>query len=78
MKRLNRVMSWNGWDISMTLFPVLPVFWWNNGGFCGGKYLLKTPGKAISENLNFKMSLDASALYAFGVSSANYSLSAAT
>ena len=28
----------------------------------GGKYLLKTPGNAISETLNFKMSLDASAL----------------
>ena len=28
----------------------------------GGKYLLKTPGNAISETLNFKMSLDALAL----------------
>ena len=28
----------------------------------GGKYLLKTPGKTISETLNFKMSLDAVAL----------------
>ena len=28
---------------------------------CGRKYLLKTPGNAISKTLNFKMSLDASA-----------------
>ena len=28
----------------------------------GSKYLLKTPGNAISETLNFKMSLDASAV----------------
>ena len=28
----------------------------------GGKYFLKTPGNAISKTLNFKMSLDASAL----------------
>ena len=28
----------------------------------GGKYLLKTPGKTISETLNLKMSLDAVAL----------------
>ena len=31
-------------------------------GVHGGKYLLKTPGKTISETLNFKMSLDALAL----------------
>ena len=31
-------------------------------GIRGGKYLLNTPGDAISETLNFKMSLDASAL----------------
>ena len=31
-------------------------------GIRGGKYLLKTPGDAISETLIFKMSLDASAL----------------
>ena len=31
-------------------------------GVRGGKYLLKTPGKTISETLNFKMSLDALAL----------------
>ena len=28
----------------------------------GGKYFLKTPGNAISKTVNFKMSLDASAL----------------
>ena len=27
-------------------------------GIGGGKYLLKTPGNAISDTLNFKMSLD--------------------
>ena len=46
---------------------------------CGGKYLLKTPGNAISETLNFKTSPDASALknFTFGASSkaAYYSLS---
>ena len=31
-------------------------------GVRDGKYLLKTPGNVISETLNFKMSLDASAL----------------
>ena len=31
-------------------------------GVRGGKFLLKSPGNAISEALNFKMSLDASAL----------------
>ena len=31
-------------------------------GFCSGKYLLKTPGNGISETLNFKMPLNASAL----------------
>ena len=30
-------------------------------GVHGGKYLLKTPGNTISETLNFKMALDASA-----------------
>ena len=43
------------------------------------RYLLKTPGNAISETLNFKMSLDALALknFAFGASSKTtyYSLS---
>ena len=29
---------------------------------CGGEYLLNTPENAISETLNFKMSLDVTAL----------------
>ena len=33
-----------------------------HGGSGGIKYLLKSPGNAISETLNFKMPLDASAL----------------
>ena len=45
----------NTWDILTALFPVLR-------GVCDGKYLLKIPGNGISETLNFKMSLDASAL----------------
>ena len=61
VKHLNRAMSWNAWDISMALFPVLRVFWQNNMA-SAGKYLFKTPGNAISETLNFKISLDASAL----------------
>ena len=31
-------------------------------GIRGGEYLLKTPENAVSETLNFKMSLDATAL----------------
>ena len=34
-------------------------------GVRGGKYILKTPGNAISETFNFKMSLDALALKSF-------------
>ena len=30
VKRSNRAMSWNAWDISTALFPVLRVFWRNN------------------------------------------------
>ena len=41
----------------MALFPVLQVFWWNNIASP-----VKIPGNAISETLNFKMSLDALAL----------------
>ena len=55
-------MSWNAWEILMALFSVLRVFWQNNNTVHGGKYFLKTPGNAISKTLNFKMSLDASAL----------------
>ena len=61
VKHSNRAMSWNAWDISMALSPVLHVFWRNNME-SGGKYLLKTPGNAISETLKFKISLDASVL----------------
>ena len=72
MNRLNRAMLWNACDISTALFPVLCVFWWNNIiGIHGGKYLLKTPGNAISETLNFKIPLVLlpSRTWAFGVSS---------
>ena len=30
VKRSNRSMSWNTWDILTALFLVLCVFWWNN------------------------------------------------
>ena len=30
MKRSNRARSWNAWDISTALFPVLRVFWRNS------------------------------------------------
>ena len=30
VKRSNPAMSWNAWDISTALFPVLPAFRWNN------------------------------------------------
>ena len=30
VKRSNRLMSWNAWDISTVLFPVLRVFRQNN------------------------------------------------
>ena len=33
----------------MALFPVLRVFWRKQYSLRGGKYLLKTPGNAISE-----------------------------
>ena len=44
----------------MTVFPVSILT--KQHSICGGKYLLKTPGNAISETINFKMSLDALAL----------------
>ena len=44
------------------VFPSLARILMKQHGICGGKYLLKTPGNAISETLNFKMFLDASAL----------------
>ena len=48
MKRSNRAMSWNAWDISTPLFPVLSVFWQKKQGVRSGKYLLNTPENAIS------------------------------
>ena len=57
VKCSNREMSWNASDIS-TAFVILT----KQHGLRGGKFLLKSPGNAISETLNFKMSLDASAL----------------
>ena len=50
-------------DFLCTLIvPSLPCILAKQHGVSGGKYLLKTPGNAISETLNFKMSLDASTL----------------
>ena len=66
MKCSNGAMSWNAWDVSMALFPVLCVFsmYSDETVWCPRlKYLLETPGNGISETLKtFKMSLDASAL----------------
>ena len=62
VKRLNSAMSWNAWNISTALFPVLRVFWQSNMAFAVEKYLLKTPGNGVSKTLNSKTSLDASAL----------------
>ena len=59
-KHLNCKMSQKPWNIVTTMFPVSILT--KQHSICGGKYLLKTPGNAISENINFKMSLDASAL----------------
>ena len=44
------------------ILPSLACILTKQHGVCSGKYLLKTPGKTISETLNFKLSLDASAL----------------
>ena len=44
------------------IVPSLACFLTKQHGVCSGKYLFKTPGNAISETLNFKISLDASAL----------------
>ena len=44
------------------IVPSLACILMKQRGIRGGKYLLKTPGNAISEALNFKMSLDVSAL----------------
>ena len=45
-------------DIALSLECILM----KQCGVHGGKYLLKTPGNGIFKTLNFKMSLDASAL----------------
>ena len=44
------------------IVPSLACILTKQHGVRGGKYLLKTPGNTISETLNFKISLDASAL----------------
>ena len=44
------------------ILPSLACILTKEHGVHGGKYLLKTPGKTISETLNFKMSLDTLAL----------------
>ena len=44
------------------IVPSLACILMKQRGIRGGKYLLKTPGNAISEALNFKMSLEVSAL----------------
>ena len=44
------------------IIPSLACILTKQNGVRGGKFLLKTPGNAISETLNFKMSLDTSAL----------------
>ena len=44
------------------IIPSLTCILTKQHGIRGGELLLKTPGNAISVTLNFKMSLDASAL----------------
>ena len=44
------------------IIPSLVGILKNQHGVCIGKFLLNTPGNAISKTLNFKMSLDASTL----------------
>ena len=44
------------------IVPSLASILTKQQGVHGGKYVLKISGNAISETLNFKMSLDASAL----------------
>ena len=44
------------------IVPSLECILTKEHGVHGGKYLLKAPGNAISETLNFKVSLDSSAL----------------
>ena len=44
------------------IVPNLACILTKQHGVCSGKHLLKTPGDDIFETLNFRMSLDASAL----------------
>ena len=62
MKHSNCATSWNAWDILTALFPVLHVFWQSNKASAVEKYRFRTPGNGISETLNSKLSLIASAL----------------
>ena len=53
---VERLRHFNG------IIPSLACILTKQYGVRGGKFLLKTPGNGISETLNLKMSLDASAL----------------
>ena len=53
---VERLRHFNG------IIPSLACILTKQHGVRGGKFLLKTPGNGISETLNLKMSLDASAL----------------
>ena len=53
---VERLGHFNGIILSLVCFLT------KQHGVRGGKFVLKSPGNAISETLNFKMSLDASAL----------------
>ena len=44
------------------IVPSLACILTKQHGVCGGKYFLKSPANTISETLNYKMSLDASAI----------------
>ena len=44
------------------IIPSLGCILIKQHGVRGGKFLLKTPGNAISESINFRMSLDTSTL----------------
>ena len=60
MKRSNLAISWNAWDISTALFPVLHVFWQKT--WCPRwKTPLEYPWKCHFWGSKFQMSLDASA-----------------
>ena len=62
VKHSKCAMSWNAWDILTALFPVLHVFWQSNKASAVEKYRFRTPRNGISETLNSKLSLIASAL----------------